>query len=135
MIIVGDLYIKHAACFCVQAAISAVEAEGHVVCVCVQMRYAAGTKDVLDRFFNNKPLKKDDVIVEVSYLACLPAASYSSGLWHRVISLFGPGVACRDVCKPMGLSCVLGAKVLSCVPVLHMLTGCCFAGRQDGCTV
>lgn len=32
----------------------------------LQMRYAAGTKDVLDRFFNNKPLKKDDVIVEVS---------------------------------------------------------------------
>ena len=32
----------------------------------MQMRYAAGTKDVLDRFFNNKPLKKDDVIVEVS---------------------------------------------------------------------
>jgi len=29
------------------------------------MRYAAGTKDVLDRFFNNRPLKKDDVIVEV----------------------------------------------------------------------
>ena len=35
------------------------------------MRYAAGTKDVLDRFFSNKPLKKDDVIVEVrfSYIA------------------------------------------------------------------
>ena len=31
----------------------------------LQMRYAAGTKDILDRFFNNKPLKKDDVIVEV----------------------------------------------------------------------
>lgn len=31
------------------------------------MRYAAGTKDVLERFFNNKPLKKDDVIVEVSH--------------------------------------------------------------------
>lgn len=29
------------------------------------MRYAAGVKDVLDRTFNNKPLKKDDVIVEV----------------------------------------------------------------------
>ena len=34
----------------------------------MQMRYAAGTKDVLDRFFNNKPLKKDDVIVEVDSL-------------------------------------------------------------------
>ena len=34
------------------------------------MRYAAGTKDILDRFFNNKPLKKDDVIVEVSYEGC-----------------------------------------------------------------
>ena len=36
------------------------------------MRYAAGTKDVLDRFFNNKPLKKDDVIVEVSCFPCVP---------------------------------------------------------------
>ncbi|KAL3153183.1 formate dehydrogenase (NAD+) [Trebouxia sp. C0009 RCD-2024] len=34
-----------------------------------QMRYAAGTKDVLDRFFNNKPLKKDDVIVEGGKMA------------------------------------------------------------------
>lgn len=38
----------------------------------LQMRYAAGSKDVLDRFFNNKPLKKDDVIVEVCHLPCLP---------------------------------------------------------------
>lgn len=38
----------------------------------LQMRYAAGTKDVLDRFFHNKPLKKDDIIVEVSPLF-LPA--------------------------------------------------------------
>ena len=37
----------------------------------MQMRYAAGTKDVLDRFFNNKPLKKDDVIVEVHLCATL----------------------------------------------------------------
>lgn len=38
----------------------------------LQMRYAAGSKDVLDRFFNNKPLKKDDVIVEVSHVPRLP---------------------------------------------------------------
>jgi hypothetical protein len=38
------------------------------------MRYAAGTKDVLDRFFNNKPLKKDDVIVEVD--SCLTCAVF-----------------------------------------------------------
>lgn len=41
------------------------------------MRYAAGVKDVLDRTFNNQPLKKDDVIVEVSF-ASLAAASLES---------------------------------------------------------
>lgn len=41
----------------------------------LQMRYAAGTKDVLDRFFNNKPLKKDDVIVEVRHLDCHSACA------------------------------------------------------------
>ena len=33
------------------------------------MRYAAGTRDILERFFNNKPLKKDDVIVEGGKMA------------------------------------------------------------------
>ena len=42
------------------------------------MRYAAGTKDVLDRFFNNKALKKDDVIVEV--LVQLGALAFIVGL-------------------------------------------------------
>ncbi|KAL0027663.1 hypothetical protein WJX79_006438 [Trebouxia sp. C0005] len=57
-----------------------------------QMRYAAGTKDVLDRFFNNKPLKKDDVIVEGGKMAAQYDAAakdrnmeFESG-WEKVKS-------------------------------------------------
>ena len=42
----------------------------------LQARYAAGAKDVLQRFFEGTPLKKDDVIVEVStWSAALPLHS------------------------------------------------------------
>lgn len=56
----------------------------------LQMRYAAGTKDVLDRFFNNKPLKKDDVIVEVSHLFLCPSIC-SCALWDHHLLLASAG--------------------------------------------
>lgn len=67
------------------------------------MRYAAGVKDVLDRTFNNKPLKKDDVIVEVCtalvpeprfhhYIACAYALSTAE-----------QGQPCNHVC----LACIM----------------------------
>lgn len=71
----------------------------------LQMRYAAGSKDVLDRFFNNKPLKKDDVIVEVSQKLYLPFAEQLPA-WCSVCSLGLSSlsgthicfVACQDAC-------------------------------------
>lgn len=72
----------------------------------LQMRYAAGTKDVLDRFFNNKPLKKDDVIVEVSHLS-LPA--YALVLYAHV--LCGIIIHCLQVQAQGKLVCLLGQVV------------------------
>ena len=74
----------------------------------LQMRYAAGTKDVLDRFFNNKPLKKDDVIVEVSHLLCLP---------HRLCCCCCCSMLLLVVFKPVGNLHVALCSCLSCGPV------------------
>lgn len=54
----------------------------------MQVRYAAGTKDVLDRFFNNKPLKKDDVIVEGGKMAAqYDAAAKDRNMEFESVSL------------------------------------------------
>lgn len=55
----------------------------------MQVRYAAGTKDVLDRFFNNKPLKKDDVIVEGGKMAAqYDAAAKDRNMEFESVSFF-----------------------------------------------
>ena len=40
-----------------------------------QIRYAQGTKEILDNFFNNKPQNPANVIIGKSESACSPAGT------------------------------------------------------------
>ena len=66
------------------------------------MRYAAGTKDVLDRFFNNKPLKKDDVIVEGGKMAAqYDAAAKDRNMEFESVSLLTLETSLRNSSPPI----------------------------------
>ena len=94
------------------------------------MRYAAGTKDVLDRFFHNKPLKKDDIIVEVSYSfpcffslsSCLHFVTLNTSVFLVALHasrLMGSLHACM-VARDVGYILVSGVNVQRCKPPWKM---------------
>ena len=104
----------------------------------LQLRYAAGVKDVLERTFNNQPLKKDDVIVEVCLV--LPSHEATTALYchtvPNVLDLSGLLTCMHQVCfdhVACGMSAFATcALTQSCMYVIYL---CVLEWAECRCSV
>lgn len=85
-----------------------------------QIRYAAGTKEILRRWFDGEALNETDVIVQVTKLKVMPASIVSCCPACNVVHM----------CKLYAASSCSTCSVHSDLIAWERMAGRCFASRQ-----
>ena len=98
------------------------------ICVMVQARYTAGTKDILTRFFEGRKLNPTDVIIEGGRMAAQYDQVRGPGLSHVACIQSG-----HALCAARALHCT--ALSLSCSNIIVSELACCSICRQGHCWV